>query len=157
MKKGSVLFLFGLILGVGLTLMLTFVVISKKMFVVMESKYSFSETIEHLEESVAENKWSIPHRYDLRATLEGKSLKVDSVNVFSLCNPKFAYEILNSDDNRLVSAIMPCRVSVYEKDGKTYISMLNSDLFARFLGKEVKDVLETASSENLKILEPLVE
>ncbi len=157
MKKGPVLFLFGLILGVGLTLLLTFVVISKNVFVVMESKYGFSQTIEHLEESVAENKWSVPHRYDLRATLESKGLQVDSVNVFSLCNPKFAYEILSSDDNRLVSAIMPCRVSVYEKDGKTYISMLNSGLFGRFLGKEVKEVLETASSENMKILEPLVE
>lgn len=156
MKKGSLMFLFGLILGVGLTLLLTFGVVSKKVFVVMESKYGFSQTIEHLEESVTENKWSIPHRYDLQATLKGKGLQVDSVNVFSLCNPRFAYEILNSDDNRLVSAIMPCRVSVYEKDGKTYVSMLNSDLFARFLGKEVKEVLETASSENMKILEPLV-
>ena len=82
---------------------------------------------------------------------------VDSVNVFSLCKPEFANEILGSNDKQLVSAIMPCRLAVYEKDGKTYISMLNADLLSVFLGSEVKNVMETATVENMKILEPIVQ
>jgi len=157
MKKGTIMFIVGLAVGIGLTLFVSFMVLSNKMFVVMESKYGFSETIHHLEQSAADNKWGIPHRYDLRATLEGKGFMVDSVNVFSLCKPEFANEILGSNDKQLVSAIMPCRLAVYEKDGKTYISMLNADLLSGFLGSDVKNVMETATAENMKILEPIVQ
>lgn len=157
MKKGTILFLAGLIVGVGLTILITFMVFSNRMFVVQESKYGFSETIQQLEQSAAEHKWAIPHRYDLRATLESKGFQVDSVNVFSLCKPEFANEILGSENKQLVSAIMPCRVAVYEKDGKTYISMLNADLISGFLGSDVKKVMKTATEENLKILEPIIQ
>ena len=149
--------LLGIGLGIGLTLLVNYLSLSNKMFVVMESKYGFSETIQHLEQSATDNKWGIPHRYDLRATLEGKGFHVDSVNVFSLCKPEFANAILSSDDKQLVSAIMPCRLAVYEKDGKTYISMLNADLLSGFLGSEVKKVMKTATNENMKILEPIVQ
>ncbi len=157
MKKGTILFLVGLVLGIGLTVLVTFITFSNKMFTVMESKYGFSETIQHLEQSAADNKWGIPHKYDLRKTLEGKGFMVDSVNVFSLCKPDFANEILGSDDKQLVSAIMPCRVAVYEKNGKTYISMLNADLLSGFLGSDVKAVMEKATEENLKIMEPIIQ
>lgn len=157
MKKGTIMFIIGLAIGIGLTLLVGFMVLSNKMFVVMESKYGFSETIQQLEQSAAEYKWGIPHRYDLRATLEGKGFMVDSVNVFSLCKPEFANEILGSDDKQLVSAIMPCRLAVYENDGITYISMLNADLLSGFLGSKVKSVMETATEENMKILEPIVQ
>lgn len=157
MKKGLSMFIAGLAIGIGLTLLISYLVFSNKMFVVVESKYGFSETIKHLEESAAENKWGIPHRYDLRATLEGKGFIVDSVNVFSLCKPEFANDILASDDKQLVSAIMPCRLAVYENGGKTYISMLNADLLSGFLGREVKKVMKTATNENMKILEPIVQ
>lgn len=157
MKKGTIIFISGLIIGIGLTLLVNYLVLSNKMFVVMESKYGFSETIQQLEQSAEENKWGIPHRYDLRATLEGKGFQVDSVNVFSLCKPEFANEILGSDDKQLVSAIMPCRLAVYEKDGRTYISMLNADLLSGFLGSQVKNVMVTATEENMKILKPIIE
>jgi len=150
MKKGTIMFIAGLVIGVVLTLLVNYQVFSSRMFVVKESKYGFSETIKHLEQSVAENKWAIPHRYDLRATLEGRGFKVDSVNVFSLCKPEFANAILGSESKQLVSAIMPCRLAVYEKNGKTYISMLNADLLSVFLGREVKNVMDNATEENMR-------
>ncbi|HPF50916.1 MAG TPA: DUF302 domain-containing protein [Draconibacterium sp.] len=157
MKKATIIFIVGLVIGVGLTMLVNYQVFSNKMFVVKESKYGFSETIQRLEQSVAVNKWSIPHRYDLRATLEKKGFKVDSVMVFSLCKPDFANQILGSENNQSVSAIMPCRISVFEKNGKTYISMLNADLLSGFLGSEVKNVMTAATEESLKILQPIVD
>ncbi|WP_167614399.1 DUF302 domain-containing protein [Maribellus sediminis] len=157
MKKSIVMFIVGLVLGLVLSAVITVSVLSKNMFVVHESKYGFNETIEQLEKSAAEKQWGIPHRYDLQKTLKVKGgYDVDPVNVFSLCKPEHAYGILGSDDQRLVSALMPCRVAVYEKDGKTYFSMLNAGLFSRFMGKEVQEVMGAASSENLEILEPLI-
>ena len=77
--------------------------------------------------------------------------------MFSLCKPEHAYGILGNEDLRKVSAMMPCRVAVYEKGGKTYISMLNAGLFSRFMGREVQEVMSAASTENLEILQPLVD
>jgi uncharacterized protein (DUF302 family) len=47
---------------------------------------------------------------------------------------------------------MPCRVAIYEKEGKTYVSMLNAALFSRFLSKKSKSVMSAASAENEQIL-----
>lgn len=156
MQKKIIMFLTGLIVGVALTIVLIVVILPKQMFIVNESKYGFQETIEAIEKSAEENKWGIPHKYDLQATLKGKGFDVKPVSVFSLCKPDHAYKILGSDEQRLVSALMPCRVAVYEKEGKTYVSMLNSGLFSRFMGKKVKDVMGNASEENKHILAPLV-
>ncbi|MCK3682665.1 DUF302 domain-containing protein [Maribellus sp. YY47] len=156
MKKGTTMFLTGLIVGIGLTIVLIVVILPKKMFVINESKLGFDETVEAITQSVQENKWSMPHMYDLQATMKKNGFDVKPVKVFSLCKPEHAYKILSDDKVRMVSALMPCRAAVYEKGGKTYVSMLNSGLFSRFMGKKVKDVMGDASAENLQILAPVI-
>jgi uncharacterized protein (DUF302 family) len=52
--------------------------------------------------------------------------------------------------------MMPCRVAVYEKGGKTYISMLNSELFALFLSKNAKQTIVETSEETIEILKPVI-
>lgn len=157
MKKSIIVFIVGVVAGVALAAILTVSVLSKNMFVVLESKYDFGETVEQLEKSATAAEWGIPHRYDLQKTLKGKGFEIDAVNVFSLCKPEHAYGILGDEEQRMVSALMPCRVAVYEKGGKTYISMLNSGLFSRLMGEEVQEIMGAASSENLEILQPLVD
>jgi len=157
MKRGTLVFIIGLILGVLITAVAGTAFLTKKMFVVHESRYGFNETVYQLEKSAKENEWGIPHSYNLQKTLKEKGgYDVAPVNVLSLCKPEHAYKILSKDEQRLVSALMPCRVAVFEKEGKTYISMLNSGLFSRFLGDEAKNVMGTASAENLQILQTII-
>jgi uncharacterized protein (DUF302 family) len=156
MKNTLVMFLMGLIVGVGLTILAIVVIVPKQMFIVKESLLGFDQTIVAIEKSAADNQWGIPFKYDLQATLKGKGFEVQPVNVISLCKPVFANEILSDNNERLVSALMPCRVAVYEKEGKTYVSMLNAALFAKFLNKKSKQVMSQASEENEKILAPLI-
>lgn len=150
------MFLTGLIVGVVITVLAIIVVLPKQMFVVHESKLGFDETVETIAQSAKDNKWSMPHMYDLQATMKKHNLDVNPVKVLSLCKPEHAYQILNSDEVRSVSALMPCRVAVYEKGGKTYVSMLNAGLFSKFMGKKVSSVMGAASSENEQILTPVI-
>jgi uncharacterized protein (DUF302 family) len=150
------MFLIGLLAGIVVTLVTIAVILPGKMFIVNESKLSFDETVEALVASAAEHKWSMPYQYDLQATMKKHGFDVNPVKVFSLCKPEHAYGILGSENERLVSALMPCRVAVYEKDGKAYVSMLNAGLFSKFMGKKVKEVMGAASKENEEILEPIV-
>lgn len=156
MKKRLPVFLTGLLFGIVLTIIAIIVIVPGKMFIVEESKYNFEETLAKIENSATEKKWSIPHKYDLQATLKSKGYDVDKVHVFSLCKPEHAYQILGSTEQRLVSALMPCRVAVFQSNEKTYISMLNSGLFSKLMGKKVKEVMGSASKENQEILESIV-
>lgn len=149
------MFIAGLIVGIIITVAAILILLPKQMFVVHESKLGFDATVEAIAKSATENKWSMPHQYDLQATLKKHNLDVKPVTVFSLCKPDHAYKILNSDNERVVAALMPCRVAVYEKGGKTYVSMLNAGLFSKFMGKKVSMVMGAASTENEEILNPI--
>ncbi|WP_340113539.1 DUF302 domain-containing protein [Maribellus mangrovi] len=155
MKKGLT-FILGAFSGVVLTLVVIIAVLPQRMFVEQESKLGFDETVAAIEQSVKDNNWSMPHQYNLQATMSKHGFSVKPVKVFSLCKPEHAYEILKSDKERPLSAMMPCRVSVYEKDGKTYVSMMNSGFLSKFMGKTAKEVMGAASAENLQILQPIL-
>jgi len=146
------IFLIGLVLGVVLTIASIYVFVPSKMFIVKESKYGMEQTVSELEKTAGEMKWGVPHKYDLQATLKGKGFEVEPVTVISLCKPDLANVILSSHDEQLVSAMMPCRVAVYERNGKTYVSMLNAKLLSGLLGKKSKSVMTEASNGSEKIV-----
>lgn len=140
------IFFIGLVFGVALTIAAIYVLVPGKMFIVKESKYGMEQTVSELEKIAGEMKWGVPHKYDLQATLKGKGFDVNPVTVMSLCKPDLANLILSSHDEQLVSAMMPCRVAVYENNGKTYVSMLNAKLLSGLLGKKSKSVMTEASN-----------
>ncbi|MBN1821032.1 MAG: DUF302 domain-containing protein [Prolixibacteraceae bacterium] len=157
MKNRFAMFLTGLISGVIITVVMIVLVLPGKMFLVNESKLNFKETTEKIIEQAAEYKWSMPHQYDLQATMKKNGFEVLPVTVFSLCQPQFANKILSGSEERLVSAIMPCRVAVYEaKDGKTYISRLNAGMFSKLMGKKIRNIMGEVAVENEQILEPII-
>lgn len=155
--KGLTMFLTGLIAGMLLTIVLIVLILPKQMFLENESKLGFDETVAGIEQSAKDNNWSMPHIYDLQKTMKKHGLEVKPVKVISLCKPDHAYQILSSNEERVVSALMPCRLAVYERNGKTYVSMLNSGLFSRFMGNKVKNVMGEASKENKQILAPVIQ
>ena len=141
MKSKLLVFVLGIVAGIAITFLTVLFVLPGQMFIVNESKLIFEETLSGIEKSVTENGWSIPHQYNLQATMQKNGFEVNPVRVFSLCNPKHAYAILSGDNQRMVSALMPFRVAVYERDGMTFVSMLNSGLFSRFLGNNISEVM----------------
>lgn len=155
--KGKILFFVaGTFTGFLLVIVLGFTLVPKNMFVVQESKYAFNETVEEIMRSAGENNWTVPHVYDLQATMKKNGFEVKPVKVFSLCKPEHAYQILSDESERFVSALMPCRVAVYEKNGKTWVSMMNPGLFSELLGKKTGEVMEAATLENRKILQSVL-
>jgi uncharacterized protein (DUF302 family) len=115
------------------------------MFIENESKFSFHETVEKINESVLSNNWKIPATHDIQETLRKSGKDVLPVKVIELCNPKLSGQLLENDDERLVASLMPCRIAVYEKsDGKTYISRMNAAWFAKQIGGLIDDVMSSA-------------
>jgi len=155
-SNSIILFAGGILAGIIITLIIIIVILKQQMFVVYESQFGFDKTVNTIIESAEDHMWSVQHSYDIQASLDKHGYAVQPVKVFSLCKPEHASKILGSGEERIVSALMPCRISVYEQDGTVYVSMLNSGLFSRLLGNKVRNVMGAASAENKQILAPVI-
>ena len=117
------------------------------------SPYFFETTIEKLSLQIQEKQWKIAHIYDLQKTLHDNGKDVLAVKVISLCHPRHSGKLLATDNKRIVSSLMPCRISVYEKsDGKTYVSRLNSSLMAPLIGDLVAEVMSRSAADVEEII-----
>lgn len=123
------------------------------MFLENESIFNFDETVAKLTVEIEKRAWKISATHDLQQTLKGFGKDVLPVKVFSICHPGHSGRILERDDERIVSSLMPCRVSVYTKsNGKTYISRMNSEtMSANFEG-----LIGEVMSESMKEIEDML-
>ncbi|WP_299576166.1 DUF302 domain-containing protein [uncultured Sunxiuqinia sp.] len=158
MQQKTMVFITGLVTGILLSFLVIFLTVPKMLFTESESNYNFTETIERIEQSVQENNWSIPHQYNLQATLSKHGFEVKPVRVFSICKPDLAARLLTGDADRQLSAMMPCRIAIFEKsDGKTYITRINAGLLSKLLGAHAKAVMGEAGEGSEEILAPLID
>ena len=127
------------------------------MFIESQSPYDFSTTVEKFTKEIENKSWKIANIYDLQKTLENHGKVVLPVKVFSICHPNQSGKILKKDTERIISSMMPCRVSVYEKhDGKTYISRMNSNIIAKGFGGIIEEVMTSSATEVEEIIESCI-
>ena len=130
---------------------------NEPMFLENESKYNFAETVEKLTDEIVKKRWKVSVVHDLQEALKKSGTEVLPMKVFALCNPKHSSKILLRDDERIVSSLMPCRVSVYEKsNGITYISRMNTGVLAKSIGGVVEEVMIASSKDVEEILSTLI-
>lgn len=147
----------GGIIGIVIALAIVFFSAPSMMFKENKSKHDFETTIAELEKSVEAKGWKLPHINDLQATMEKFGKDVRKVKVYEICHPDHAYRILSQDDERIVSALMPCRIAVYEKsDGDVYLSVLNAGLMSRPMNKLIRSTMSVAAEETEEIIAPLL-
>lgn len=122
-----------------------------------ESPYGYEETLAVFEAEAAEAGWSILGQHDMAAVVANHGADVPGVTVFDLCSSRYSIEILERDDERIVTPMMPCRVSVYEtSNGTTYVARMNSGLVARLFGGVINDVMQKASAETEAFIRSVV-
>lgn len=118
------------------------------MFFENKSRHGFEETVERLSEIAPGNGWKIIQVLDLQGMMKKNGKEVLPVKVIELCKPDYAYQLLSDDDLRIYANMMPCRISVHQKaDGQTYVSRMNSAMFAAQIGGVLQDVMSDAYSE----------
>lgn len=148
----------GLLAGLLLMSVVVFKMAPSLMMLEDLSKYDFETTIANFEEEVKAAGWSIPTVHDMQETLDGFGHTVGEIKIYELCSSKYSAEILKLDDERIVSPMMPCRVSIYTKsDGKTYIGRMNSSLVAKTFGGVIDDIMDKAARDTETMLDGLIE
>lgn len=75
--------------------------------------------------------------YPLSEHLPANGFEVNEhSSVFELCKPSVAAKVLNTQPE--LNILMPCRISVFEKDGISYVSTPNLEELLKALDYEIK-------------------
>lgn len=76
-----------------------------------------------LEQAAKAEGFGVLHVYDLRQILTGKGFpQANECRVLEICNPAQADAVLGMD--MALNMMLPCRVSVWEQDGRTKVGMV---------------------------------
>ena len=93
------------------------------MLYIKETKKSVDQAFQDLEASIRQHGFGLLHHYDFKQTLKEKGFDLpNECRVLEVCNPKQACEVLHMD--MAINMALPCRISIYEENGKTFIGMI---------------------------------
>lgn len=148
----------GLVAGVVLTGAATWVMMPKLMINTHESRLGFEETVTTLQSAAQGKQWLIPKVYDMQASLKKEGYAdMSKLSILSLCQPEYAYNILKNDSDKFVTAVMPCRMGVYEtQNGKVMISGMNMGLMSKMFGGNIAKVMGGVATEEASMLAQVV-
>jgi uncharacterized protein (DUF302 family) len=137
----------GMLLGVVITLGAIFATADKVLMVEDVSSHDYNTTVTLLVNDATNDGWKIPKIHDIGKVLKKHNADVGGVTIIEFCQPKHAAAVLKLEGGKSVSSMMPCRVSVYEHDGKVYVSRMNSDLISYLLPIHIGEKIRAASDE----------
>ncbi len=154
MKK----YVFGLITGIILSVLSVWILMPKLMLTIHESKFNVDQTVSKIEKAAKSSGWQVPKVYNIQASLQKAGHKnVLPIKIMSLCQADHAYNILKNDIDKKVTAIMPCRIGVYEdKDGKVFVSGMNMGLMSKMFGGNIAKVMSGVAEEEHRILKDVI-
>jgi uncharacterized protein (DUF302 family) len=125
---------------------------NKKIVVEHQSRFGFEKTVDMLIADAEKREWKIPAVHDLQQSLAKSGKSVRPVKVIEICKPQYSGQMLELNHERIISVMMPCRISVYEKDdGLTYVSLINAGEMASGLPDNIARVMKAASDETFEI------
>lgn len=133
----------GLVAGVLLMSIALYLLAPGMMLTEQRSPLSLDETTAALEKAATEAGWVVSSiaRID-RSVREHGGPEVAPVRLVNLCHADHAGRILQDDSARVVSVMMPCTISVYEKsDGSVWIASMNPGLVGKLFGGVISEVM----------------
>jgi len=93
-------------------------------FTAVKTDMPLDEVNAKMEAHAKEHTFGVLHSYLFQEILESKGFPIQrDVRVYEVCNPKGAQAMLTNVPQ--LSALLPCRISVYEEDGQTVISTID--------------------------------
>lgn len=122
------------------------------MLIQQSTDKTVKETAAALKVAVAVNKFGVMQVHDLKDTLWKKGVELDhECLIFEVCQPQQAKKVL--DENMSISTALPCRISVYEEEGRTVMATLKpTTLLGMFNTPRLNDVAREVEATLIKIM-----
>ncbi len=91
--------------------------------ITVRSRKSLDQLCKDLEQAIADNGFSVMVMHDLQAKLKAKGVTLEhTCRIYEVCNPQQAKAVLDRD--LAISTVLPCRISLYDKDGEFELATL---------------------------------
>jgi uncharacterized protein (DUF302 family) len=127
---------------------------TNKFIIEKVSPFDVPATVQKIVDEAALRNWQNPATHNLQQSLAKSGKEVRPVQVVEICKPEFSGKMLERSDERIISIMMPCRISVYEKeDGKTYVALLNMSAMSEGMNDIMIEAVSGASGETFEIVE----
>ena len=114
---------------------------------------SFEQAVERITEEMKKEGFGVLTEIDVKETMK-KKLNVDfkKYKILGACNPPIAHKALQVEEE--LGLLLPCNVIVYEKDGKSVVSVFNPMIMTQLLdNKEMVEIAEEVKEKLLAALE----
>lgn len=111
------------------------------------------QAVQALENTLKEHKFGVLWQLDIPAKLQEKGVEFNTpFRVLEVCNPHEAKKVLMQ--NPLVGYFLPCKIVVYEMDGKTHIGLPKPTALMEVLGdKGLVGIAEEVESSLIKAID----
>ena len=122
------------------------------MLVKISTAKTVSEAAAALETAVQANHFGVMQVHNLKETMAKKGVEfAHECLIFEVCQPQQAKKVL--EQNMSVSTALPCRISVYEENGKTVLATLKpTTLLAMFNVPQLQQVAQEVEDTLVKIM-----
>jgi uncharacterized protein (DUF302 family) len=109
----------------------------------------FEQTVEKVTEELKKVGFGVLTEIDVKDTMK-KKLNVDfkKYKILGACNPPIAHKALQVEEE--LGLLLPCNVIVYEKEGKTAVSVFNPMIMSQLIDN--KDMLAIAEEVKIKLM-----
>jgi uncharacterized protein (DUF302 family) len=123
-----------------------------EMLIEIPTDMTVTDAAAALQAAVQANGFGVMHIHNLKETMAKKAvLFAHECLIFEVCQPQQAKTVL--EENMSISSALPCRISIYEKDGKTMLTTLKPTiLLAMFDTPELAAVAQEVEATILKIM-----
>ena len=109
---------------------------------IVETEKSFDEAVISVLKAVEARGWNLFSIYDIRERLAAKGFEQEPLKIIEVCSGKYANDFLNK--NKLISLCMPCKINVFEENGKIKIAGMKptivSEIFKEVKKEEVEEI-----------------
>ncbi len=122
------------------------------MLITLSTDKTVSEAAAALQDAVDANHFGVMQVHNLKETMTKNGVAFDhECLIFEVCQPQQAKKVL--DENMSISTALPCRISIYEEDGKTILATLKpTTLLAMFNTPQLKSVAQEVEDTIVKIM-----
>ncbi len=126
---------------------------NNKLIIEQKSPYDVTTTVAKLVENAGKKEWQIPAIHNLQQSLAKSGKEIRAVQVIEICKPEYSGKMLEKNHEMMASVLMPCRISVYEKeDGLTYIALMNAAAMLEYLPSTIAETMQKAFEETNEII-----
>lgn len=129
---------------------------SQKMLIEVPSPLGFEETLARLEANAKELGWKVPQSWKVdfqKNLMRVTDTDIGPNSVLKMCAPFAAVKILVKDEYKMLTAMMPCTLAVYQKsDGKTYVAMMNLEMMGEMYGGEVREMSQELAPQMAQMI-----